>query len=190
MKVRAWWLVPSVAGLLGYLLSVADFGGDPRALSQEASLAACIGYAVAAALGPGPAALWVRGALATVLGLVGGTWILLLGGDYSEPWSLLEHLVTPALVIGDVLVVSPLLGDRTRGRWWWSVTWLVLPLAYLLAYVVGDFALYDFLDPGDPSFAPTVLGFLAGTLIWAAVLLGTRNLLVPSRPSAYSRDIS
>ena len=190
MKVRAWWLVPALSGLVGYLLSVSDFGGDLTALSQEASLATLAGYAAAAALGPGAAALWVRGALATLLGLVGGTWLFLLGGDYAQAWSLFEHLLTPLLVIGDVLLLSPLLGDRTRARWWWTLTWLALPLAYLVAYVVGDFALYDFLDPGESAFVPTVLGFLAGTLVWAAVLLVVRNALVSPEHSAYSRDIS
>lgn len=198
MILFAWRLLVAASGLGGYLLAVRDFGGDLHALSQEASLAAGASYllvAVVALVRPDVSWPWVRGALATLLGLVCGAYLTLLGGSLATGSSLLEHLVTPVLVTVDFVAVGPLLAEpAVRPRWWWPVTWLLAPLVYLVAYVVGDFALYDFLEPGSSSFVPTVGGLLVATLVLAVVVAVARRtlgsaLVSPDR-STYARDIS
>lgn len=194
MTLFGWRLLVGASGLGGYWLAAHGFGSGLRALSQEASLAAGASYLLLAVVGrlrPDRSWAWLRGALATLLGLVCGAYLTLLSGSLDTGASLLEHLVTPLLVVADVVLVGPLLAEPAGTmRWWWPVSWLLPPLAYLVAYVVGDFALYDFLDPGAASFAPTVGGLMVATLGFGLVVYAGRKALVPIRQSTYARDIS
>ena len=70
---------------------------------------------------------------------------LLIGGDYSVPASLLEHLVVPLLVLVDWLFV---VRGQSRLRWWWPALWIVGPLAYLGLYVQGA---QQYASPRTPS---------------------------------------
>lgn len=203
-----WRLVVAASALGGYALAVADFGGTLEALSQLASLVAGGCYLLLAAMGVvrrDVAWPWLTGALATTLALVWGTYLFVLGGGYSAGYSVLEHLVTPALVILDFVVVGPAFsawaarqeargGRPGRVRWWWAVTWLALPLGYLTWYVYGDLHVYAFLDPYDPGYPGVVSAFLIGTLAAAVVLyvvrVAVQRALVSGRRTAYDRDIS
>lgn len=125
-----------------------------------------------------------RGAAATYGGLTMIVFPTLLGGDYSEPYSLMEHLVVPLLALVDAVVVGR---SPRRPGWWWPFAWLVVPLAYLPLYVVASAQtgpLYDFLVPGASDFgvwvAILLVGLLViGYLIWALALV--RRRLLPPR---------
>jgi hypothetical protein len=205
MVQLVWRIAVAASALGGYALAVADFGGTLHALSQLASLVTGGCYvllAVSGAVRRDAVWPWLTGALATTLGLVWGTYLFVLGGSYTHGYSLLEHLVTPALVVLDFVVVGPWLATRATGggrrpwgpRWWWPVTWLALPLGYLTWYVYGDLDVYSFLDPYDPGYPGVVAAFLGATLALAYALYVARkavvNTLVSETPSAYDRDIS
>ncbi len=99
-----------------------------------ACLVALVGVASPAQRSQEPVLDILRGtacAYATVT-MVG--YRILIGGDYSLPSSLLEHLVVPLLVLIDWLFVCR---GQTRLRWWWPVAWIAGPLAYLGLYVHG-----------------------------------------------------
>jgi hypothetical protein len=188
MVQLAWRVLVVASALGGYALAVADFGGTLHALSQLASLVTGGCYALLAVSGVvrrDAAWPWLTGALATTLGLVWGTFLFVLGGSYAHGYSLLEHLVTPALVVLDFVVVGPWLAARTTEgagrtagpRWWWPATWLALPLGYLTWYAYGDLDVYSFLDPRDPGYPGVVGAFLGATLALAYLLYAARGVV-------------
>jgi hypothetical protein len=109
----------------------------------------------------------VRGAVVLYVVLAGIIWNLLLT-DYSmgyTPANVLLHIVVPALVTMDWLVVGR--GQRSV-RWWQPLVWLIYPAAYVvLALLVlnraGRRAPYYFLDPDSVGMAVVVtnIGLLA-----------------------------
>jgi hypothetical protein len=106
--------------------------------SQLTTLLACLvalAGVAAPALRPGEATMGIiRGAAcAYVMVTMIGYWFL-IGGDYSLPASLLEHLAVPLLVLVDWLFIGR---AQTRVRWWWPLVWIVGPLAYLALYIQG-----------------------------------------------------
>ena len=129
------------------------------ALSQLANLtvaAAFVGLAVREPRSP-----WLRGALTSLMLLVALAYLPMANGNLTQTWSLLEHVVTPSLVLADFVLVGR---NQHRIRWWHPLSWLVAPAAYLGWYVVGDLRVYAALDPASP--AP-----FAGHLGLALVLL-------------------
>lgn len=69
-----------------------------------------------------------------------------------------------------------------RARWWYPLTWLLPPLAYLGFYAAYGEVLYDFLDPSRADF-PTVVGsFLVALLAVGYVLYGVAKLRGLLRP--------
>lgn len=123
---------------------------------------------------------WLRGGLATTL-LLATASQLFEGGSMTSAWSLLVHLVVPALVGADYLLVG-----RTTGRWWWPLTWALLPLTYLVYYAGAGLLVYDFLDPFGSYYQLAVLGFLLAAVAIGFVLFG----LAGGRQSTYDHDIS
>ena len=123
---------------------------------------------------------WLRGGLATTL-LLATAAQGFEGGSLTATWSLLVHVVVPVLVGADYLFVG-----RTVGRWWWPLTWALLPLAYLVYYAGAGLLTYDFLDPFGAYYQLAVLGFLGAAVAIGFVLFG----LAGSRQSTYDRDIS
>ncbi len=123
---------------------------------------------------------WLRGGLATTLVLATASQ-LFEGGSLTSAWSLLVHVVVPALVVADYLFVG-----RTTGRWWWSLTWALLPLTYLVYYAVAGLLVYGFLDPFGSYYQLAVLGFLLAAVAIGFVLFG----LAGGRQSTYDHDIS
>lgn len=162
IPVPAWRLAVAGSGFAGYALAADAFDAPWQGISQLASLATGVAYVlltVTALVSPGTQWAWLRGALATTTGLVGAAYLLLISGDLLQSWSLLEHVITPALVVVDYLAFA---GGPFRG--WHPFSWLGLPLAYLVFYDVGDLALYDFLNPARADYLPTVFGFVAAML--------------------------
>ena len=123
---------------------------------------------------------WLRGGLATTLVLATASQ-LFEGGSMTSAWSLLVHVVVPALVGADYLFVG-----RTTGRWWWPLTWGLLPLGYLVYYASAGLLVYDFLDPFGSYYQLAVLGFLLAAVAIGFVLFG----LAGGRQSTYDHDIS
>lgn len=109
----------------------------------------------------------IRGAVVLYVVVAGIIWNLLLT-DYSmgyTPANILLHIVVPALVTVDWLVIGR--GQRTI-RWWQPLVWLIYPAAYvMLALLVlntaGRRAPYYFLDPDSVGMVVVVtnIGLLA-----------------------------
>jgi hypothetical protein len=109
----------------------------------------------------------IHGAVVLYVVAAGILWNLLLT-DYSmgyTPANVLLHIVVPALVTMDWLVVGR--GQRSV-RWWQPLVWLIYPAAYVvLALLVlnraGRRAPYYFLDPDSVGMAVVVtnIGLLA-----------------------------
>jgi hypothetical protein len=166
-----WRLVVATSAFVGFGFAVTTLHEPWRALSQQASLLAGGVYLGLALLG-GRAerlATWLRGAMAVLLALVCVTYLTVIDGDLGTTGSLFEHLVTPALVLADWV-----LAGRTRtARWWYPLSWLAFPTAYLVYFVAADVRLYrSFLDPGAADFALTVVEFTLALVAAGYVLYG------------------
>ena len=83
------------------------------ALSQLANLAVAVGFVVLAFVEP--RSPWLRGALATAMTVVCLAYLPMANGNLAAPWSVLEHMVTPALVLVDFLLVGV---NQADVRWW------------------------------------------------------------------------
>jgi cytochrome bd-type quinol oxidase subunit 2 len=189
--VTMWRLLIVLFAIIGFSLAVQDAEGSDAlaALSQQASLltAICYGFLLLFPVFTGgrrhePDSPWLRGALTVLLSLVSITFLTMLGGDFSQPWSLFEHLLTPSVVALDWLFVGR---DQRNARWWYPLSWLAFPLAYLLfyiAYVGSGEPLYPFLDPGASDFLGVVFEFLGGVLVFGFVVYGFGKLHGRGRP--------
>lgn len=123
-----------------------------------------------------PRTPWLRGALAVVMALISITFMTMLSGSLSDAADLFEHLLTPVVVVLDWVAVGR---GQFCARWWFPVTWLAFPLAYLIFYVgyVGaGTPLYPFLRPGDGNFLQVVFGFLVGVLGLGYLMYGIGKL--------------
>ncbi|HEY4017202.1 MAG TPA: hypothetical protein VGM75_00860 [Pseudonocardiaceae bacterium] len=123
-----------------------------------------------------PRAPWLRGAVTVVMTLICVTYMTMLGGSLSDTADQFEHLLTPIVVIVDWIAVGR---APAAAHWWFPLTWLVLPLAYLVFYIdyVGDGRpLYPFLRPGSERFLVVVLGFLLGVLGIGYLMYGIGKL--------------
>jgi hypothetical protein len=99
---------------------------------------------------------------------------VLIGGDYSTPSSLLEHLVVPLMVLVDWLFVCQ---GQSSVRWWWPLLWYVGPLGYLALYLQGarqyGVSPYPVFTVGSGNFWPNILSLFASFvpllfMVWAA----------------------
>jgi hypothetical protein len=176
--VLVWWLLIAASGLLGFGLAVARLNNPLTALSQQASLLTGIVYlglvVYTLATGREPRSPWWRGAMAILLVLVCVTFITILNGNLTRAHSLLEHLITPLLVVADFLVVGR---DRRTTKWWYPITWLGFPLVYLIYYVAAELTLYGkFLNPGRSSFPFVITGFIVALLALGFLLHGYGKL--------------
>ena len=151
MPDRAWRLTVAASAACGVALAAQRYDVWWTALSQLANLGVAVGFVWLAF--HEPRSPWLRGALASTMLLVALAYVPMANGNLLQPWSVLEHVVTPSLVIADYL----LRGDNVhRVRWWHPLSWLVAPAAYLVWYVASDLAVYAALDPGDATFLPRV----------------------------------
>jgi hypothetical protein len=183
LPLASWRLfVASCATLgVGYAAAALDLWWE--GLGVLVSLAVMAVYFTLAWVGllrPATSWPWLRGGLATTLLLATAAQVF-EGASLTSTWSLLVHVVVPALVGADYLLVG-----RTVGRWWWPLTWALLPLAYLVYYAGAGLLTYDFLDPFGSYYQLAVLGFLGAAVAIGFVLFG----LAGGRQSTYDRDIS
>ena len=181
----AWRLAIAASALLGVWLAAQQYAVWWTALSQLASLVAGVGYLVLALGGAsgrtGPrralASAWFRGAMASTMALVAMAFMAMQHGNLLDPYSIFEHMITPAAVIADRLLVG---SDRNVARWWHPWSWLVPPAAYLIAYVALDLQVYVALDPARPVVFTTNAAVLLGVLLAAAYAL---HLVARVRPA-------
>lgn len=181
-----WRLGVAASALIGVWLAARQYDVWWTALSQLASLAAGVGYlalALAALDGrTGPrralASAWFRGAAASTMALVAVAFLAMHHGNLLDPYSVFEHLITPAVVIADRLWVRR---DPEAARWWHPWSWSLPPAVYLAYYVLADLGVYADLDPSRPA------DFTANAAMLLAVLLVacfTLHLAVAAPPTA------
>lgn len=181
----AWRLAIAVCALLGVWLAAQQYDVWWTAFSQLASLVAGVGYLVLAVAGAtgrtGPrralASEWFRGAVASTMALVAIAFLAMEHGNLFDPYSIFEHMVTPAAVIVDRLLVG---SERNATRWWHPWSWLVPPAAYLVSYVALDLRVYVDLNPSSPVDFTTNTTALLGVLLAAAYSL---HVVARVRPS-------
>ena len=183
LPLASWRLfVASCASLgVGYTAAALDLWWE--GLGVQASVAVMVVYFFLAWVGlarPAVSWPWLRGGLAATLVLATASQ-LFEGGSMTAAGSLLVHVVVPVLVGADYVLVG-----RTSGRWWWPLTWALLPLTYLVYYAGAGLLVYDFLDPFGSYYQLAVLGFLLTSVAIGFVLFG----LAGGRQSTYDHDIS
>lgn len=182
LPLASWRLLVASAALLGVGYAAA---GDlwTEGLAEQAGLATTGSYFLLTGVGlarPRTSWSWWRGGLATVLVLVAlTTWLVFDAGTGSRSAVLLA-VVVPLLVVVDYLAVG-----RDPGHRWWPLSWVALPVAYLVYAVSADVTRYDALNPAAPDRL-VLLGFLGVALVIGLLL----RTLVVVRLSAYARDIS
>lgn len=183
LPLASWRLFVASCATLGVGNAAAALDLWWEGLGVLASAAVMVVYFSLAWVGlarPATSWPWLRGGLAMTL-LLAAAAQLFEGGSMTSAWSLLVHIVVPALVGADYLLVG-----RTTGRWWWPLTWAVLPLIYLVYYAGAGLLAYDFLDPFGTYYQLAVLGFLLAGVAIGFVLFG----LAGGRQSTYDHDIS
>ena len=121
-RCRLWCLLIAASAAAGVALAAQEYAVWWIALSQLANLAVVAGYVALAVREP--ESPWLRGALASAMLLVALAYLPMANGNLLEPWSVLEHVVTPALVVVDFVVRGD---NQHRVRWWHPLTWLVAP---------------------------------------------------------------
>lgn len=164
--VAVWRLGVAGFAAAGVVLAARQYDVWWTALSQLANLAVAVsfvGLAVAEPRSP-----WLRGALATAMSVVCLAYLPMANGNLTAPWSVLEHVVTPALVLADFVLVG---GNQAQVRWWHPPTWLVPLAAYLVWYVDGDLGVYAALDPAGGVVFGTRLAILVALGLGAGYLL-------------------
>lgn len=149
VAVSAWRIVIIVFALLGLQAALAEadtMSGALTALSQQASLLAAIVYAgllvypaVTGFTWLEPGSAWLRIATAMTLLLVMGVFMTELSGSLESRASLFEHLLTPLIVLVDVLFV----GRAQLAARWEPLTWIVFSVAYLVYYNVKQLTIYE-----------------------------------------------
>ncbi|HEY1175927.1 MAG TPA: hypothetical protein VGF17_07190 [Phytomonospora sp.] len=171
-----WRMGVAACGLVGVYLVVSEVD-DLYYLSQLGSLAVGIVY-IGLALVPvftmgrrhEPPSSWLRGAMAVVMSLIAVTSIVLLDPALDEPGFLLEHLVTPIVVVVDFVFVGR---GQFRTRAWEPLTWVAFPLAYFVFLLsTGVQAYTSIFDTESSRFVPTVLGFFGALIVGGYVLYG------------------
>lgn len=161
-----WRLAVATSAAAGVWLAAREYDVWWTALSQLANLAVAAAYVGLAVREP--RSPWLRGALASLMLLVGLAYLPMANGNLLEGWSLLEHVVTPGLVVADFLLVG---ANQVAVRWWHPLTWLVAPAAYLGWYVAADLAVYAALDPSVPGVFLPRLAVLLGLLLGVGAVL-------------------
>lgn len=183
-----WRIGIAVCAFAGWWLYGHEFEELPF-LTQSGNLLVAIVYLGLAfyypiaslALGREPGRGKLRGAMTLLLMVVGGTYVGVMGGDTSEVYDLLTHVVTPLLVFIDWCFVGR---SQNRARWWHPFLWIIVPAAWLIGYTLtdgyawvrGGSPLYSFLNPGRGSYPMVVLGLVFASLAGAFLLYGIAKL--------------
>jgi hypothetical protein len=175
--VTLWRLAISACAFTGLAEAVGSTAHPWDALSQQSNLLAGVVYVGLAvyplAAGRGthePRSPWLRGATTVLLLLVCVTYLTVIDGDLDSTGSLFEHLVTPLLVLADLVFVGR---NQINIRWWHPLTWVLLPAAYLVYYLAEGLDIYgSFLDPRAADFPGVVTAFLVALVAAGYVLFG------------------
>jgi uncharacterized membrane protein YkvI len=177
--VCLWRLFVAGCALYGFISALSQMDDPMVALSQQASLLAGIVY-IGLLLHPlvtrrlEPRTPWWTGAMTILLTLVCVTYLTVLDGSLAGSSSLFEHLITPLVVLADFLLVGR---NQSATKWWYPITWLGFPMAYLGYYLAADLRLYDsFLDPDQSGFPGVVAGFTLALLALGYLLFGYGKL--------------
>ncbi|WP_182608434.1 hypothetical protein, partial [Streptomyces alkaliphilus] len=184
--VSGWRLLIAAFGLIGWGDAAARLGflTSLEDLSHLASLTVGLVFLwlavrpfTRADRAPEPPSAWVRGAATVALLLVAVVWHTLMGGwedGYTTTSSLFAHLLTPAVVLADWLLVGRTQG---RARWWYPLAW-TLPLLAYLGFMVGAGveSYHDFLNPNEEGFLTTVAAFTVAVVVTGYVLVGLGRL--------------
>jgi hypothetical protein len=176
-QVTQWWSQPPWDSYWGWL--------PLGELSQLASLIAAVCYLGLAAYPlfvsgrrHEPRRSWLRGALTVQMWLVSLTPILLFDnhGQLDVPGFRFEHLITPALVTLDFLVVGV---GQLHTRAWYPLTWISLPLVYYIGLAVTGFPDYQDLFPKDhpTQLVLVTVGFLVALVAVGYLLFGLARLV-------------
>lgn len=183
LSVTTWRLAVVASAATGVVLAAQQYDVWWTALSQLANAAVALSFLVLAFREP--ESPWLRGALTTLMMLVGLAYLPMQNGNLTDPYSVFEHILTPSLVVLDFALVG-----RNHGlvRWWHPVTWLVAPLAYLLWYVDSGLAVYPALDPGQPAVFTERIALLLALLLAVGYALYGFGQKSVSTPSARSRS--
>jgi hypothetical protein len=179
--VSLWRLLIVACAFIGFGSAVSLLHKPMVALSQQASLVVGVVYAglLLYPLFTGgrrhePKSPWWRGAMVVLLVLVCVTYLAIIGGSLSRTWSLFEHLITPLVVLIDFFVVGR---NQPAAKWWHPVTWLIIPLAYLVYYLSAGLRIYgSFLNPSKAAFPGVIVGFIAALLALGFLLYGFGKL--------------
>jgi hypothetical protein len=165
-------LVVAACAFVGVGFAAATLRDPWPALSQQASLFAGLVYLALAVAGARAARVagWLRGATTVLLLLVCLTYLTVIEGDLYSVSSLFEHLLTPVAALADWILVGR---AAVVVRWWYPLSWVLLPLLYLIYFLLADLRLYrGFLDPASADFAPTVALFLVAVIAAGYLLYG------------------
>lgn len=165
-----WRLSVAAAALGGVLLSPPAYGADWRTLPVLMGWAVGASYlalALTSLAAPRVEATVVRGMLAVAALVVAvGDGLLLQSdpGGVRPGWSVLLHVVVPALVLVDYLLLA-----RGPVRAWHALAGLALPAAYLALHRSEDLGLYPVLETSHPDAAYllplTTLGILTASIV-------------------------
>jgi hypothetical protein len=169
VHLLAWRLLVALSAATGVVLAARVYDVWWTALSQLACCAVAVSFVGLAAypLLTGrrePRSPWLQGALATTMTLVCLAYLPMQNGNVTQGWSLLEHVVTPALVVADFVFVTR---NQAAVRWWHPITWLLPLLAYVWWYVGSDLRVYEALDPSRTGLFTTQLAVLAALVLAA-----------------------
>ncbi|GAB3123998.1 hypothetical protein GCM10027160_44920 [Streptomyces calidiresistens] len=200
LAVSGWRLLIAAFGLIGWGDAAARLGflSSLEDLSHLASFTVGLVFLWLAVRpftrpdrAPEPPSAWVRGAATVALLLVAVVWHTLMGGwedGYTTTSSLFAHLLTPAVVLADWLLVGRAQG---RARWWYPLSW-TLPLLAYLGFMVGAGveSYHDFLNPNEEGFLATVAAFTVAVVVTGYVLvaLGRLRAALPGGGPAPAAD--
>jgi hypothetical protein len=84
--------------------------------------------------------------LVATAALTGFAHEFVAGVDVAGTWMFVQHVVVPVLVLADV-AWQP----GVAGRWWWPLSWVLLPAGYLAYHQAAELVVYDALDPFSPD---------------------------------------
>lgn len=160
VPLALWRLLVATCAATGVVLAAREYDVWWTALSQLSNLAVAVCFAGLAVREP--RSPWLRGALTTLMVLVGVAYVPMQNGNLWQAWSLLEHVVTPTLVVLDFVIAGR---NHHAMRWWHPLSWLIPPTAYLLWYVGDDLAVYGALDAGHPAEFGQRIGLLLALLL-------------------------
>jgi hypothetical protein len=195
--LAVWRLTIAAVALVGFCLAMLN--GTRRwhwlglyEWGQLTTLLACLvalAGVAAPALRPGEATMGIiRGASCAYVMVTMIGYRFLIGGDYSKPASLLEHLVVPLLVLIDWLFIGRSL---TRMRWYWPLVWIAGPAAYVALYIHGagryGISPYPILTVGRADFWPAAVALISSFvplffLVWGAPRIVVRSSAPQAQP--------